>query len=189
MIGQRYKRANSVSRDLLLKTLHLEKPRTVSKDIHTDSHHADMFQPSIRKHFQNLIWHWMLQKLAQCAQLSVCAASFKLRDCWYMQKRSLCHTVVDKRTGRAWCFYGSKPCQKQQSTCTICKYVVFSSSVFLTATPSATRTHTHAQKLQMAPDLLSAQMCHYNGAGKLLKQVDPAFMSLLKAYTLFYTQG
>lgn len=32
MIGQRYKRANGVSRDLLLKTLHLEQPHTVSKD-------------------------------------------------------------------------------------------------------------------------------------------------------------
>lgn len=47
MICRRYKRANGVSRDLLLKTLHLEQPHTVSKDLHHSHAHISMTQVTL----------------------------------------------------------------------------------------------------------------------------------------------
>ncbi|KAK2846610.1 hypothetical protein Q5P01_009609 [Channa striata] len=54
MIGQRYKRAAGVSRDLLLKTLHLEQPRTESQPAPwTASRRLSPGLPSANQHAQN----------------------------------------------------------------------------------------------------------------------------------------
>ncbi|XP_067451510.1 uncharacterized protein si:ch211-14c7.2 [Thunnus thynnus] len=54
MIGQRYKRANGVSRDLLLKTLHLEHPHTESRPVPwTANRRLSPGLPSANQHAQN----------------------------------------------------------------------------------------------------------------------------------------
>ncbi|CAK6957843.1 uncharacterized protein si:ch211-14c7.2 isoform X1 [Scomber scombrus] len=54
MIGQRYKRANGVSRDLLLKTLHLEQPHTERRPVPlTANCRLSPGLPSANKHAQN----------------------------------------------------------------------------------------------------------------------------------------
>ncbi|XP_023271833.1 uncharacterized protein LOC111662266 [Seriola lalandi dorsalis] len=54
MIGQRYKRANGVSRDLLLKTLHLEQPHTESKPASwTANRRLSPGLPSANQHAQS----------------------------------------------------------------------------------------------------------------------------------------
>ncbi|XP_039987514.1 uncharacterized protein si:ch211-14c7.2 [Xiphias gladius] len=54
MIGQRYKRASGVSRDLLLKTLHLEPPHTESRPAPwTASRRPSPGLPSANQHAQN----------------------------------------------------------------------------------------------------------------------------------------
>ncbi|KAM7412623.1 hypothetical protein PAMA_020141 [Pampus argenteus] len=54
MIGQRYKRANGVSRDLLLKTLHLEQPHTESRPVvWTANRRLSPGLPSANQHAQH----------------------------------------------------------------------------------------------------------------------------------------
>ncbi|XP_035478137.2 uncharacterized protein si:ch211-14c7.2 isoform X2 [Scophthalmus maximus] len=56
MIGQRYKRANGVSRDLLLTTLHLEPPHTESRPApRTASRRLSPGLPSANQHAQNAV--------------------------------------------------------------------------------------------------------------------------------------
>ncbi|XP_040902297.1 spore wall protein 2 [Toxotes jaculatrix] len=55
MIGQRYKRANGVSRDLLLKTLHLEQPHTESRPAPwTANRRLSPGLPSANQHAQSV---------------------------------------------------------------------------------------------------------------------------------------
>ncbi len=65
MICQRYKRANGVSRDLLLKTLHLEQPHTVSKD-----------KECIHSHWH--AWEWPCSSFYQTKSVTITW----LTSCW-----------------------------------------------------------------------------------------------------------